>query len=368
MKAVLLAIGFAVLVAVPIVRFYVMEPEGTPVANTQIESDDNAQQKVEIELRETVEKPVRSTPDPDDSTDGLTEVQPDGELQEPVPVKKPVRKAVRQKQVLAHLPDPDLIERGATGVIPKKSADGLRPMDVYSRQPATEGNFGVARVVLVIGGMGISQTSSKMAIENLPGSVTFAFAPYGNSLNRWMQQARRAGHEILLQVPMEPVGYPANNPGVHTLRSDATAQENLANLHWAMSRFTNYVGVMNYLGGRFLNQASAGAVPVFNELAGRGLLFLEDGTVKNSLGPGLAVKSLLPYAQADIQIDSVRSRAAIAKKLEQLAVQAKRTGLAIGVGNAFPDTIRMVAEFAAQAEGLGIEITPVSAVVKDPQG
>ena len=182
-----------------------------------------------------------------------------------------------------------------------------------------------------------------------------------------MQQARRAGHEILLQVPMEPVGYPANNPGVHTLRSDATAEENLANLHWAMSRFTNYVGVMNYLGGKFLNQASAGAVPVFNELAGRGLLFLEDGTVKNSLGPGLAVKSLLPYAQADIQIDSVRSRAAIAEKLEQLAVQAKRSGLAIGVGNAFPDTIRMVAEFAAQAKGLGIEITPVSAVVKDPR-
>ena len=177
MKAVLLAIGFAVLVAVPIVRFYVMEPEGPSVATSPEKSDDSTQQKVEIDLRETVEKPVRSAPDPDDSTDGLTEVQPDGELQEPVPVKTPVRKAVRQKQVLAHLPDPDLIERGATGVIPKKSADGLRPMDVYSREPDTEGNFGVARVVLVIGGMGISQTSSKMAIENLPGSVTFAFRP-----------------------------------------------------------------------------------------------------------------------------------------------------------------------------------------------
>jgi len=271
----------------------------------------------------------------------------------------------RQEQALAHLPDPELIERGATGVIPKKSNGGLRPLDVYSRQPDTEGNFGVARVVLVIGGMGISQTTTKNAIDQLPSGITLAFAPYGNSLNRWMQYARKRGHELLLQVPMEPIDYPQNNPGPHTIKADADLQENLANLHWSMSRITNYVGITNYLGNKFLSQP-ASMTPIFAEFADRGLMFFDDGTARNSSSEGVAVKSRLPYARADIVIDDVRSRNAIAGKLEKLIERAKRTGLAVGTGNAFPDTIAIVAEFAKRAKELGIEITPVSAIASDP--
>lgn len=275
---------------------------------------------------------------------------------------KPIR---RQEPTFAHLPDPELIERGATGVIPRRSPDGLRPMDVYSRQPDTEGNFGVARVVLIIGGIGISQTSTQQAIQNLPANVTLAFAPYGNSLTRWAQQARKKGHELLLQIPMEPKGYPENNPGQHTLRTDVDLQENLVNLHWSMSRITNYVGVMNYLGNSLLTEPAA-LTPLFSEIAERGLLFVDDGTVNNSVAEGAAVKALLPFAKGQIVIDNVRSRAAIAEKLDQLSKQAKRSGLAIGVGNAFPDTIAMVSEFARRAKEAGIEITPVSSIARDP--
>ena len=132
-----------------------------------------------------------------------------------------------------------------------------------------------------------------------------------------------------------------------------------------MSRITNYVGVMNYLGNKFLTQPS-GMGPVFNDIAERGLLFFEDGSVQNSIGEGMAVRALLPYAKANIQLDRTRTRAAIAGKLNELMKQAKRTGLAIGVGNAFPETVAMVGEFARKAKEHGIEITPVSAVVKDP--
>ena len=294
----------------------------------------------------------------------LVELKPDGEIVPPVPKPKPTKKISRQKQILAHLPDPELIERVASGVIPKRSSDGLRPMDFYSRQPDTEGNFGVARVVIVIGGMGISQTTTQKAIRELPGSVTLAFAPYGNSLARWMQLARKSGHELLLQVPMEPISV-QEKPGDQTLLTDGSAKANLENLHWSMSRITNYVGVMNYLGNKFLTQPS-GMGPVFNDIAERGLLFFEDGSVPNSIGEGMAVRALLPYAKANIQLDRTRTRAAIAGKLNELMKQAKRTGLAIGVGNAFPETVAMVGEFARKAKEHGIEITPVSAVVKDP--
>lgn len=297
-----------------------------------------------------------------DSGEGLQEVEPTGNIEPKIPVPE----MRRQEAGLAHLPDPALIEKSPHGMIPKRGPQGQRPMDVYSRPPATEGNFGVARVVIVVGGMGISQTSSQLAVQRLPPAVTLAFAPYGNSLARWMQQARKRGFELLVQVPMEPFDYPANSPGEHTLRVEAAAEEQLSDLHWAMSRVSNYVGVMNFLGGRFMADRAA-LKPVFDDLAQRGLLFVDDGTVRNSAAPASAAAAALPHARAGIQLDSIRTRKEIAARLEELAAEAKRTGLAIGVANAFPESIEMIAAFAEGAGAKGIEITPVSAIVKDPE-
>lgn len=272
----------------------------------------------------------------------------------------------RQEIGLVHLPDPELSERVGNAILPKRSDDNLRPMDVYSRPPATEGNFGVARVVLIVGGLGISQTGTQQAIKQLPGSVTLAFAPYGNSLSRWMQNARKAGHEILLQLPMEPFGYPSNNPGKHTLRTDLDAVSNTENLNWLLARTTNYVGVIGFLGGKFVTNEPS-LKPVLDQLAQRGLLFIDDGSVKNSLTESAAQSSLLPFAKADIHIDTIRDRAKIQAKLEELSEMAQRTGLAIGYANAFPESIDMISAFARKSEDSDIEITPVSAIVDDPE-
>lgn len=370
----LIVSGLIIACALPVFQFYggvsLLVPERPQVAAATPQDPLTLAPAPQISQETTAAIPSRQhTLDPE--AGNFQEVAPQGELvpltpkPQPVPVVVPKLPEVkRQELALAHLPDPGLVERGASGVIPKISPDGKKAMDVYSRKPDTEGSFGVARVVIVIGGLGISQTSTKNAIEQLPPTVTLAFAPYGNSLNRWMQKARKGGHELLLQLPMEPIDYPKTNPGPHTLRTTADVQENLANLHWAMSRITNYVGVTNYLGNKIL-QEPAGLSPIFSEISKRGLMFFEDGTVQNSMGPGVAVKEIVPYAKADILLDNVRSRAAIAEKMQQLIDQAKRTGLAIGMGNAFPDTIDIVSQFARQAKANGIEITPLTAVVRN---
>ncbi|MEM7214688.1 MAG: divergent polysaccharide deacetylase family protein [Pseudomonadota bacterium] len=372
-RAILVSVLVLALFSIPIIHFYGGWEKLAGVFSSSDGETVVAESPQPVKVQEAEEQ-ITEVPesnrqyDVDPNAGVLQEVKPAGELVPlaPTPTQRPnIQPVRRQEQALAHLPDPELVERGATGVIPKKSPDGLRAMDVYSRQPDTEGNFGVARVVLVIGGLGISQSSTQQAIRELPGSVTLAFAPYGNSLARWMQEARKGGHELLLQIPMEPIDYPQNNPGAHTLKASADFEENLANLHWSMSRITNYVGVTNYLGNKMLQQP-ASLSPVFAELSKRGVLFFEDGTVKNSVGEGVAVKELLPYARADILIDNVRSRAAIFEKLNKLSEQAKRTGLAIGMGNAFPDTISLVADYVKHARENGIEITPLASIVKDP--
>ena len=46
--------------------------------------------------------------------------------------------------------------------------------------------------------------------------------------------------------------------------------ENRDSLHWLMGRFTGYVGVVNYLGGKFTADARA-LTPALAEIASRGL-------------------------------------------------------------------------------------------------
>lgn len=271
--------------------------------------------------------------------------------------------SVGQDLRVAHLPDRALIEESETGPLPIRSADGRRPFDVYARP--WSGARG-ARVAIVIGGLGVSQTGTQDAIRKLPPEVTLALASGGNSLGRWMQTARQKGHEIVMQLPLEPFDYPNVDPGRNTLTLAASQEENLAALRWTLSRTTNYTGVMNYMGARFTAD-SAAMTPLMEELGKRGLLYLDDGSSARSTAPELAAKAGVPFASADTPIDALRERGEILKKLDEVERTARAKGFAIGTGSAFPETVEAVATWVDEARKRGIEIVPVSAVASDPQ-
>ncbi len=272
-------------------------------------------------------------------------------------------KDVSQNLSVAHLPDRALIEESPDGPLPIRSADGRRPVDVYARPwSGTRG----AKVAIVIGGLAVSQTGTQSAIEKLPGEVTLAFASQGNSIGRWMQEARRKGHEILMQTPLEPYDFPTVNPGRNTLTTDATAEENVARLRQTLARTTNYTGIMNYMGARFVSDAKA-MEPLMAELGSRGLLYLDDGSTAESVAGDLALRDHVPFAASDALIDADRERDAILKKLDQLEATARAKGHAVGTGSAFDVTVDAVTSWVAEAKKRGIEIVPVSAVAIDPE-
>jgi len=268
-----------------------------------------------------------------------------------------------QNPRVAHLPDPELIENTALGPLPIRGPDGRRPLDVYSR--GWSGARG-ARVAIVIGGLGLSQTGTQYAIRQLPEEVTLAFAPQGNSLQRWMQAARQRGHELLMQVPLEPFDYPRVDPGRHTLTLEGGAEKNKADLFWTLSRITNYTGVMNYMGARFTADAAA-LTPIMQEIGRRGLLYLDDGTSARSQADAVAQAQATPFTAADLTIDAVQERGEILKKLDELERIARARGSAIGTGSAFGVTVDAVFAWANEAKARGIEIVPVSALVRDPE-
>ena len=217
--------------------------------------------------------------------------------------------------------------------------DGAQPFETFARPVNTDALAGLPKIAIIIDGLGLSQTTTEEALTLLPPDITLAFAPYGNSLSRWTRRARSQGHELLVQVPMEPFDYPNNDPGPHTLLTSANAEQNKANLNWVLGRFDQYVGVINYMGARFASDELAGS-EFMTELKNKGLLYVENGASGRSLLNVVAGKMNIPNIRADLIIDFRGRPSDIQTRLVQLESIAQEGGAALGVASAFPTSIR----------------------------
>jgi uncharacterized protein len=255
------------------------------------------------------------------------------------------------------------VEMTAQGPVPKIAADGVRPADAFA-QPvkALASSPDAPRVALIVGGLGVSAKTTSDAIARLPGPITFAFVPYGSDA-ALAARARAGGHEILLQVPMEPFSYPDNDPGPQTLLTSLTPQQNLDRLHWVMSRFQGYVGIINMMGARFTASEQSFA-PILHEIADRGLIFVDDGANPRSVAGRIAGASNLPFAKAEVIIDSVPTPDEIDRALGRLETAARQHHVAVGIASALPASIEHIAKWAKAAASRGVILVPITAVAR----
>jgi hypothetical protein len=117
------------------------------------------------------------------------------------------------------------------------------------------------------------------------------------------------------------------------------------------------------MGAKF-EPTQASFVPVLEEVKARGLLFVDDGSVKDSAAGQIASTIGLDFATADVQIDAVPSPDDINKALARLEAVAKEKGSAIGIASAKPATIKALAQWAAQLQAKNIILIPVSAAIR----
>ena len=262
---------------------------------------------------------------------------------------------------LPEVPVAELVEESQYGPLPKVATDGRRSVEVYARPSSYAGNATGAppRVAVLLVGLGLPDSPPASVIKGLPGPVSIAYGAYGRSLQDAVKYARADGHEVLLQIPLEPNNYPTENPGAHTLLTSLPPEENMKRLQWMMSRYTGYVGVTNLMGAKF--EASQEALtPVLEELKKRGLLYVDDGSVHASTTSQIGSTIGLDYAVATVQSDG----SDIAKQLAKLEATAKERGAAIAVVKVKLGTAKQLADWAAKLQSKGIVLVPVSAVVR----
>ena len=252
---------------------------------------------------------------------------------------------------LAAAPIAGLSQPGPNGPLPVIASDGRTAFSAYARPFTPDGR---PRVALIVGGLGLNTPATRAAIEALPPEVTLSFSAYAEGLQGWIDLARADGHEVLLELPMEPEDYPQNDTGPYTLLAGSDIDELDRRMNWLLGRATGYYGVSNYLGTAFF-ASDASMTPFMQRLRSRGLAFIDDGQARSRQGA---------YARASANriIDEAQDAASILAALNGLEATARANGQALGTGYGFAVTVATAVRWTQGLNERGIQLAPASSL------
>ena len=268
-------------------------------------------------------------------------------------------------------PDPALLEPAPhipSGFLPRIAADGRTPMSAYAAGFSTADRR--VRVAVLVAGAGMNVQESEDAAARLPAPISFAVSPYASKLDPLLDHIRSSGHELLVSLPLEPVGFPLNDPGDHALLTGAPVAQNAQRLEWVLTRFNGFVGATGALGemrGERFSASLSQMEPLLDTLAERGLLYVDPRPNARQLG-SRPQKTPVAYRGVDIVLDLEPGSAAMDAALARLEKLAVMRGGAIGlISRPSPLAVERLGVWAVALPSHGAALAPVSTVVQMPQ-
>ena len=251
-------------------------------------------------------------------------------------------------------------EESSHGPVPKIADDGTAPWQYYARP------FDAAdtrpRLAIVIQDMGLSEAATMDAIKTLPGQVTLAFSSYGDGIEKHMQAARDAGHETLVQLPLEVPAGATVDVGPDMISAAHTAAVNQDNLIKLLAKANGSIGFITMGGGRLVNNEKL-LKPLMKNIRDRGLVFIDNTRQAETLSPLFAEEFASPWARTAIRLDVALSRASMEEALAGAIGAAHDNGNVIVVAGSSPLARSVLANGVNQIERAGVALVPVSAII-----
>jgi uncharacterized protein len=219
-------------------------------------------------------------------------------------------------------------------------------------------------IAVVIDDVGIDRPHSKRAWE-LPGPLTLSFLPYAKDLREQAAAAHGKGQELMLHLPMEPMGRADPGPGALLVSlSDAELKQRVIA---ALDSFDGYVGVNNHMGSRFTANKSD-METVLKLFKARGLMFLDSRTTAQTVGEQTAQDLGVPTMPRNVFLDDDEAPDAVRRKLAETEAIARRQGFVVAIGHPHEATLQALAEWLPGLAAKGLVLAPATAVLRKRNG
>lgn len=194
------------------------------------------------------------------------------------------------------------------------------------------------KIAIIIDDLGYSLDMLYALIEiNQP--LTLSIIPHLKYSRKTAQIAHERGYEIMLHLPMEPENYPANNPGLGAILTHMSPDEIYHTVLEDIASLPYITGVNNHMGSKATQDYTI-MKHVLKVIKEHNLYFIDSQTSDHTIAYKVAQEMGVPTGLRVIFIDKIQEVSYTEKELKSLFVYAENNGYAIGIGHAFPSTIK----------------------------
>jgi uncharacterized protein len=235
----------------------------------------------------------------------------------------------------------------------KKQADPkAKPNSEVARPQSPEPEHNLPRFALVIDDLGYMQPELVTRLCSLPIPFSVAVLPYQEHTRESAEIAHRLGKEVMLHLPMEPIGYPGpgRDPGPYAILFNLQETEARRRVRLALDEVPHRVGVNNHMGSRITPDRTRMSW-VLQEIKARKYFFVDSRTEKDSVAYDVAEQMGVPAVQRRVFLDDDKAFPEMEKQWERALKLAEKEGFVLIIGHIYPETVEALEKLVPRTKG-----------------
>jgi len=235
---------------------------------------------------------------------------------------------------------PQIGSRGDASSSVKNPSPGATPTVVPTPKKTVLKQPVQPRVALIIDDLGQVDTALVSRLGALSIPVTVAVLPFLPNTRESARVARSHGMEIILHMPMEPIGYPGpgRNPGPGAVLFDQSEAEVRERVASAMRDVSFAVGLNNHMGSRITPDPVRMAW-ILGEVKKTNWYFLDSRTEKDTVALEVARELGIPALERRVFLDDSPDPAEMLHQWERAMALAKQDGQVVIIGHIHLETL-----------------------------
>jgi len=235
---------------------------------------------------------------------------------------------------------------------PAPDAGHARPAPEPPRPMGQEPPVQLPRMAVVIDDLGYMQPELVTRLCSLPVAFSVAVLPYQEFTRESAEIAHRLGKEVMLHLPMEPIGYPGpgRDPGPNAILYNLTETETRHRVKLALDGIPHRAGVNNHMGSRITPDRTRMGW-VLQEIKARKLFFVDSRTEKDSVAFDVAEQLGIPAVQRRVFLDDDKAFPEMEKQWERALKLAEKDGSVLIIGHIYPETVEALEKLVPRAKG-----------------
>jgi len=217
------------------------------------------------------------------------------------------------------------------------------------------------KVAFIIDDLGYETDVAKKMIE-LEFPVTLSILPFLQYSDFIAEEGRKNNKEIILHLPMEPSNTTAN-PGPGAIKSYMSEEEIRQSVRKSILDFPYIIGVNNHMGSKITENRKL-METVLEEIKEYNLFFIDSMTTKDSIAYIVAQEMGIKSSVRSVFLDNENDMEYIKGQMLNVQEIALKKGEAIAIGHSRINTFYVLKRMFPELVKVGIEIVPVSKLVK----